>query len=108
MNTTGTKLDRRILWAWIAIIILAGAVYTIGISHESFWYDEAYSPVIASYLPWQIPAQVMVDNHPPLYYILLSLVQMVLGRSEWALRLLSVAGAVGLVALGAGPVRRIF
>ncbi|MEW5868576.1 MAG: glycosyltransferase family 39 protein [Chloroflexota bacterium] len=93
---------------WIVIIILATVMYTFGVSHESFWYDEAYSSVIASYLPWQIPAQVMVDNHPPLYYILLSLVRMALGNSEWALRSLSVAGAVGLVALGAGPVRRIF
>jgi uncharacterized protein (DUF2141 family) len=108
MNTATTNLDKRILWGWIAIVILAGAVYITGVSHESFWYDEAYSSVIASYLPWQIPAQVMVDNHPPLYYILLSLVRMAWGNSEWALRSLSVVGAVGLVALGAGPVRRIF
>jgi hypothetical protein len=67
---------------------LAAAVvaYAAGIAHESFWYDEAYSSVIASYLPWQIPAQVWVDNHPPLYYMLLSLVRMALGNSEWALR----------------------
>ena len=104
---TPPKSDMRILWGWIAIIILAAVVYTVGISHESFWYDEAYSAVIASYLPWQIPAQIMVDNHPPLYYMLLSLVRMALGNSEWALRSLSAAGAVGLVALGAGPVRRI-
>ena len=92
MNKTITKDgDKRILWGWIAIIFLAAVVYTAGISHESFWYDEAYSSVIASYLPWQIPAQVMVDNHPPLYYILLSLVLMALGNSEWALRSLSVA-----------------
>ena len=90
------------------MIILATMVYSVGISHESIWYDEAYSSVIASYLPWEIPTQVMVDNHPPLYYVLLSLVRMVLGNAEWALRSLSVAGAVGLVALGAGPVRRIF
>src|SRR5512133_579355 len=106
----GTTLnsDKRIFWAWTTIIILAAAMYTVGIAHESFWYDEAYSSVIANYLPWQIPTQIMVDNHPPLYYILLSLVRMVLGNSEWALRSLSVAGAVGLVALGAGPLRRIF
>jgi 4-amino-4-deoxy-L-arabinose transferase-like glycosyltransferase len=109
MNQTATpNLDSRIRWGWIGIIILATVVYINGISHESFWYDEAYSSVIASYPPWQIPAQVMVDNHPPLYYILLSLMRVALGNSEWALRLLSVAGAVGLVALGAGPVRRIF
>ena len=108
MNTTTPNLDKRMLWGWIAIIILATVVYIAGISHESLWYDEAYSAVIARYLPWQIPAQIMVDNHPPLYYILLSLVRMALGSSEWALRSLSVVGAVGLVALGAGPVRRIF
>jgi 4-amino-4-deoxy-L-arabinose transferase-like glycosyltransferase len=106
-ETTTPNLDKKILWGWIAIILVAAVVYTIGISHESFWYDEAYSSVIASYLPSQIPAQIMVDNHPPLYYMLLSLMRMGLGNSEWALRLLSVAGAVGLVALGAGPVRRI-
>jgi 4-amino-4-deoxy-L-arabinose transferase-like glycosyltransferase len=106
-KTTTMQVDKRILWGWIGIIILAAVVYTVGIAHESFWYDEAYSAVMASYLPWQIPVQVMVDNHPPLYYMLLSLVRMVLGNSEWALRSLSVAGAVGLVALGAGPVRRI-
>jgi len=93
---------------WILLIIVAVVEYAAGIAHESFWYDEAYSAVIASYLPWQIPAQIMVDNHPPLYYMLLSLVRMLLGNSEWALRSLSAAGAVGLVALGAGPVRRIF
>jgi 4-amino-4-deoxy-L-arabinose transferase-like glycosyltransferase len=107
-KTTTMRVDKRILWGWISIIILAAVVYTVGIAHESFWYDEAYSAVMASYLPWQIPVQVMVDNHPPLYYMLLSQVRMVLGNSEWALRSLSVAGAVGLVALGAGPVRRIF
>ena len=107
-KTKNTGLDKRILWGWIAIIILAAVGYAIGVSHESFWYDEAYSAVMASYLPWQIPAKVVVDNHPPLYYMLLSLARLILGNSEWALRSLSVVGAVGLVALGAGPVRRIF
>ncbi len=108
MNKVTTNLDRRILWGWIALLAAAVVVYAVGIAHESFWYDEAYSSVMASHLPWQIPALVTVDNHPPLYYMLLSLVRLALGNSEWALRSLSVAGAVGLVALGAGPVRRIF
>ncbi len=107
IKTSTPDLDKKVFWGWIAIIVLAAVVYTAGISHEGFWYDETYSAVMASYLPWQIPAQVVVDNHPPLYYILLSLVRMALGSTEWALRSLSVAGAVGLVALGAGPVRRI-
>ena len=108
MNTATRNLDKRILWGWITILVGAVIIYAAGITHESLWYDEAYSAVIASYLPWEIPAQVWVDNHPPLYYMLLSVVRLVLGNSEWALRSLSVAGAVGLVGLGAGPVRRIF
>ena len=108
MNKATTNPDRRILWGWIVLLAAAVVVYAAGLAHESFWYDEAYSAVMAGYLPWQIPALVTVDNHPPLYYMLLSLVRLALGNSEWALRSLSVAGAVGLVALGAGPVRRIF
>lgn len=107
MNTVTGNRDMRILWGWIALLVGAIMMYVTGITHESLWYDEAYSAVIAGYLPWQIPAQLWVDNHPPLYYILLSIVRLALGDSEWALRSLSVAGAVGLVALGAGPVRRI-
>lgn len=107
MNMAAGNLDKRTMWGWITLLVGALIMYATGIAHESFWYDEAYSSVIAGYLPWQIPAQIWVDNHPPLYYILLSLVRLVLGNSEWALRSLSVAGAVGLVALGAGPVRRI-
>ena len=108
MNKAATNLGKRLLWGWVVVLLAAVIAYTSGIAHESFWYDEAYSAVIASYLPWQIPAQVVVDNHPPLYYMLLSIVRLVLGNSEWALRSLSVAGAVGFAALGAGPVRRIF
>lgn len=107
MNMAAGNLDKRTVWGWITLLVGALIMYATGIAHESFWYDEAYSSVIAGYLPWQIPAQIWVDNHPPLYYMLLSLVRLVLGNSEWALRSLSVAGAVGLVALGAGPVRRI-
>lgn len=107
MNMAAGNLNKRTVWGWIMLLVGALIMYATGIAHESFWYDEAYSSVIAGYLPWQIPAQIWVDNHPPLYYMLLSLVRLVLGNSEWALRSLSVAGAVGLVALGAGPVRRI-
>ncbi len=108
MNKATTNLDKRLLRGWIVLPVGAVIVYAAGVAHESFCYDEAYSSVIASYLPWQIPAQVVVDNHPPLYYMLLSIVRLALGNSEWALRSLSVAGALGLAALGAGPVRRIF
>ena len=93
---------------WLIVIIMAGLVYFTGIAHESIWFDEAFSYKVASHSPGEILGLMTTDNHPPLYYLLLSLVMSIFGNSVWALRLPSVIGAVGLVSLGAGPVRRIF
>jgi uncharacterized protein (DUF2141 family) len=93
---------------WPVIILLAGLVYFTGISHESIWFDEAFSYQVASHSPGGILGLMAADNHPPLYYLLLGAVMSILGNSVWALRLLSVLGAIGLVGLGAGPVRRLF
>jgi len=95
------------LW-WLAIILLAGLVYFTGIAHEAIWFDEAYSATMASHSPGELLRLMSGDNHPPLYYLLLSVVMSIFGNSVWALRLLSVLGAIGLVSLGVGPVRRIF
>lgn len=93
---------------WLIIILLAGLVYITGIAHESIWFDEAYSYIMASRSPGELLGLMAFDNHPPLYYLLLSLVISIFGNSIWALRLLSALGAIGLVSLGAGPVRRLF
>jgi uncharacterized protein (DUF2141 family) len=94
------------LW-WLVIVLLAGLVYFTGISHESIWFDETFSARMASHSPIELLGLMTADNHPPLYYLLLSVVVSIFGNSVWALRLLSVLGAIGLVSLGAGPVRRI-
>ena len=96
--------DSSVLYCWIAIILVACLVYTTGITHESIWFDEAYSAVMAGHSFSQIISLTAIDKHPPLYFLLLRVVSTVLGTSDWALRILSVAGAVALVALGAGPV----
>lgn len=96
------------MYSWIAIIIGACLVYAIGIRHESIWFDEAYSAVMTEHSFSQIISLAAIDKHPPLYFLLLRVVSTVLGTSDWALRTLSVVGAVALVSLGAGPVRRIF
>jgi uncharacterized protein (DUF2141 family) len=94
---------------WLIIILLAGLVYITGIAHESIWFDEAFSYIMASHSPGQLLGlMITADNHPPLYYLLLSAVMSIFGNSVWALRSLSVLGAIGLVNLGAGPVRRLF
>ncbi len=108
MNEAGRPWNKPVFFAWVALIAAACVMYTVGITHESIWYDEAYSAAMANHPLGQIVALTTFDNHPPLYYLLLGMVTAVLGNSEWALRSLSVVGAVALVSLGAGPVRRLF
>lgn len=108
MNTKQNTWNSQSLIWWIIIIGVACLVYVTGIAHESLWFDEAFSYKMASHSPGEILGLMTADNHPPLYYLLLSLVMSIFGNSVWALRLLSVLGAIGLVCLGAGPVRRIF
>ena len=61
------------LFWWSIIIIVACLAYAIGISHESIWYDEAYSSIMAGHPLGAIIYLTTYDNHPPLYYLLLSL-----------------------------------
>jgi uncharacterized membrane protein len=93
---------------WGAIILAAIIIYTSGITHESLWCDEAFSANMTEYGFIDIIKNSAADVHPPLYYMLIKVFRTVLGNSEAALRLLSVIGAVGMVGLGAGPVRRLF
>jgi hypothetical protein len=98
---------RRSALAWTAVIAAACAVYFAGIGHEPICYDEVISEAIARRPLGEMLGLLRYDNHPPLFYLLLHAVRAVLGSSEWALRTLPAAGSVGLVALGAGPVRRL-
>jgi uncharacterized protein (DUF2141 family) len=107
MSLSDPILNRRIAVAWIALIAAASVVYLSGISHELIWYDEAVSIAIAKHRFSEILALMPNENHPPLHYLLLRVMILLFGSSEWALRLLSVIAAVGLVGLGAGPIRRL-
>ncbi len=106
-TTIEKRRTGRIALVWIGIIALACLVYAAGMGHESICYDEMVVNAIAAHRPTEIVALMRFDNHPPLFYLLVWAVRALLGSSEWALRSVSVMAAVGLVALGAGPVRRL-
>lgn len=108
MDLPMRKAVSRSTWIWLAILIAAMSVYGLGTTHEGFWYDESYSAAMAEHRIPEIVRLTGEDAHPPLYYFLLRCVRVILGNSEWALRLLSVIGAVAFVGLGAGPIRRMF
>lgn len=104
---TGFSIPSSSQLVWWTIIVLAAIMYFAGISHESIWWDESYSAFMGGHSVSEILYFIHTDNHPPLYYLLVSLSITLFGDSAWALRLPSALGAIGLVALGAGPVRRI-
>jgi 4-amino-4-deoxy-L-arabinose transferase-like glycosyltransferase len=107
MNDAAQPWTRRSILAWTAVIAAACAVYVAGIAHEPICYDEVMSDALARRPLGEMLALLRYDNHPPLFYVLLHAVRALLGNSEWALRALAAAGSIGLVALGAGPVRRL-
>lgn len=94
-------------WAiWLGVLLLAGAVYLTGLGREALWLDEAYTANMVRQTPIAIWRTALNDCHPPLYYLSLWGLVGALGVSPVSLRLLSVLGALALVLLGAGPVRR--
>ena len=102
------KLVSGPVWIWATVIVAAVGVYGLGIGHEDFWFDEACSAAMTEHDTLEILRLTCNhDFHPPLYFLLVRGFRVVLGGSEWTLRLPSVLGAVALVALGAGPIRRM-
>lgn len=102
-----TPVPRRGWWAiWLGVLLLACAVYLTGLGHEALWLDEAHTAATVQQTPIAIWRTALNDCHPPLYYLSLSGFVNVTGVSPVSLRLFSVIGALALVLLGAGPLRR--
>jgi len=96
--------------ALLALTGLAFALRSHDLAGRSLWWDEslslhrtgrdliyALSNVIA--LADNASTLETIDNHPPLYFVLLYLFRQTAGDSEFALRFLSVAASVLLVPL---------
>ncbi|MGH2452675.1 MAG: glycosyltransferase family 39 protein [bacterium] len=67
---------------------------------KSLWFDEAYSVFVANQPLVDIPRLLrLYDTHPPLHYVLLHFWMPLVGSSEMAVRGLSVAASVGVIAL---------
>ena len=90
-----TPAGRAIAVLIVALIGLALRVYRL--DAQSFWYDEGNSVRIAERSIQLIIEGAAGDIHPPLYYLVLHYWRAVVGDSEVALRLLSVACGTGLI-----------
>jgi 4-amino-4-deoxy-L-arabinose transferase-like glycosyltransferase len=86
-------------WILILVVLLAFGTRAYRLGGQSLWADEAKSVVVAS---WPLPAIIaeqIAHEHPPLHYLLLHFLMPLAGRSEFAVRYLSLFFGVLLVPL---------
>jgi hypothetical protein len=98
--------DRRIAalapwWPLLAILLLAAALRLSTLGLQSFWYDEAFTPVhvLRASLGATMHNVVHTENTPPLWYVLEWGFSRVLGTGAVALRMLSALAGIATVAV---------
>jgi mannosyltransferase len=86
----------------LVILVVAAAARLPTLSLQSFWYDEAYTPVhvLHASLAATLRSVAANENTPPLWYVLVWAISRVLGSGVVALRLLSALAGVALVGVG--------
>jgi len=85
----------------IYLILIIGLVLRLILLNQSLWLDEAIGALAVKDLSFgAIFSQfLLIDNHPPLYYLILKFWTMLFGYSEVSLRLPSVIFGVCTIAL---------
>lgn len=79
----------------ILISFLAIGLRLWGLSSKEFWYDEAYTGILANASSSQFVNLLQFDVHPPVYISLLRVWLFFLGSNDFTIRLFSVlAGAL--------------
>jgi 4-amino-4-deoxy-L-arabinose transferase-like glycosyltransferase len=97
---------RRLIQAMLVLVALGLRVFDL--ASQSLWYDEAFSVLVAR-ADWATAGRLLlVDLHPPLYYLVLRAGLAALGSSEFAVRFVSVIPAVLMVPLMWALARRLF
>jgi len=104
---TAEKTGRGI-WkgVWVILPIIGGLLFLFRNTHESLWMDESFSMLLTNHSLGEVWNLASADVHPPLYYILLWVFRSLFGDSIVVARTFSALGALGLVLLGVGPLRR--
>lgn len=93
------KLVRAEAALLCAILLIAAGFRFATIGGKSFWFDEAYSAVIAAHSPRDLLIRIQSeDTHPPLYYLLLSGWGRVVGTGDVELRTLGAIFSLFTVA----------
>jgi mannosyltransferase len=91
-------------WPLAALTILAAALRLCTLDLQSFWYDEAFTPVHVLHpgLGATLRSFVHTENTPPLWYLVVWGFSRVLGNGEVALRLPSALAGIATVPVAWG------
>lgn len=86
-------------WPLAALTILAAILRLSTLGAQSFWYDEAFTPVHVLHpnLTATLRSVVHTENTPPLWYLIAWADSRVLGSGEYALRLPSALAGIATV-----------
>jgi hypothetical protein len=86
-------------WPLAALTLLAAVLRLATIDQQSFWYDEAFTPVrvLHAGLGATLHAVVHTENTPPLWYLLAWADARLFGTGEVALRLPSALAGIATV-----------
>jgi mannosyltransferase len=88
-------------WPLAALLLLAAALRLSTLDLQSFWYDEAFTPVrvLRASLDGTLHGVVHTENSPPLWYLIAWLDVRLFGDGEVALRLPSALAGIATVAV---------
>jgi mannosyltransferase len=88
-------------WPLAALTLLAAILRLTTLGEQSFWYDEAFTPVHVLHpsLTATLRSVVHTENTPPLWYLIAWADSRVLGTGEYALRLPSALAGIATVPL---------
>jgi uncharacterized membrane protein len=86
-------------WPLAAVLLLAAALRLSTLDLQSFWYDEAFTPVrvLHASLSSTLHGMVHTENSPPLWYLIAWLDVRLFGDGEIALRLPSALAGIATV-----------
>jgi mannosyltransferase len=101
-SRTAVANARQRLPAWLplaVLVVLAAGLRLSTLGLQSFWYDEAFTPVhvLNASLGATLRAMVHTENTPPLWYLIEWVDARVLGTGEVALRLPSALAGIATV-----------
>lgn len=96
----------------IAMVVIALAIFAtialLNAARASLWFDEAFSAYITQFNFAEIAAFTSADVHPPFYYWLLKVWEMLFGTSDLAIRSMSVFFGGVVIVLSYLLTRRLF